>query len=79
MNDFTSKVPVVKLTDTQTSLNVVIGISSDSSIQTSKLLQLYSMADPRVQKLVIVLRYWAKVCKPFAELDDSDNATVLCE
>ena len=46
-----------------TSVTVNIVVHNSPSVETSKLLGMYSRLDPRLQPLAIALRYWAKVVK----------------
>ncbi|KAK7100580.1 terminal uridylyltransferase 7-like isoform X2 [Littorina saxatilis] len=71
-SDFNAKIPVVRLTDTKTGLPIVLAINSQQAVLTSSLLQLYSLADPRVQPLAVTLRNWARIC----HLDRQDEGTL---
>ena len=62
-SEFTAKIPVVMVTDSQTGCRVVMTINGQPAALTSKLLQLYTLADQRVQKLTVALRCWARVSK----------------
>ena len=60
-SDYNAKIPVVRVTDAQTGQQIVLAINSQLAVLTSSLLHLYSLADPRVTKLAVTLRCWAKV------------------
>ena len=60
-SDYNAKIPVVRVTDAQTGQQIVLAINSQLAVLTGSLLQLYSLADPRVTKLAVTLRCWAKV------------------
>ena len=62
--DFHAKMPVISAVahcDTE-SYRVHIIVNNPQSVETSRLLSIYSQLDPRVRPLVIAFRYWAKVC-----------------
>ena len=60
-SEFTSKVPVVLAYLPSVGVNCQIGINNTAAVQTSQLLAAYTRLDPRVTKLGVLFKYWAKV------------------
>ena len=60
-SDFSAKVPSVHFSLPQYNLKVQIGINNNPSSRTSALLAAYTAIDPRVARLGVALRVWAKV------------------
>ncbi|XP_046551942.1 LOW QUALITY PROTEIN: terminal uridylyltransferase 4-like [Haliotis rubra] len=62
-SDFSAKVPACVFVDPDTKLECKMTINSRPATATSQLLAVYSEMDPRVRKLAVAFRYWAKVCR----------------
>ena len=60
-SDFGAKVPSVLFKVAEHNLKCQLGVNSGSASQTTRLLTAYANIDPRVKKLAVVFRYWARV------------------
>ena len=60
-SNFQAKVPSVLFESPSSRVQCEISVNSDLAYYTSRLLALYSKTDPRVRKLTMVYRHWAKV------------------
>ena len=56
----TAPVPFIEFVDPESGSEVDLSLNHPLAIHNSKLLSTYAGADPRVRKLVYVIRYWAK-------------------
>jgi len=59
---FRHKMPHIRFKDAKYGVNVNVFAGNESYVNTSRLIWLYTMIDPRVRKLSIIFRTWAKLC-----------------
>ncbi|XP_021359551.1 terminal uridylyltransferase 4-like [Mizuhopecten yessoensis] len=71
-SDFAAKIPCIYFSDQTGSLSCQLTITGSQAPQTSTLLSIFADIDPRVRKLGIVFRYFAKICK----IDRQDEGTL---
>ncbi|XP_033736916.1 terminal uridylyltransferase 7-like isoform X2 [Pecten maximus] len=71
-SDFSAKIPCIYFSDHTGCLSCQLTITGSLAPQTSTLLCIYADIDPRVRKLGIVFRYFAKICK----IDRQDEGTL---
>jgi len=55
-----TRVPIVKLVDAKTNIACDICFNNLLALHNTRLLRTYTMVDPRVHQLAIVVKYWAK-------------------
>eukprot|EP00475_Leptophrys_vorax_P025237 TRINITY_DN3528_c1_g1_i1.p1 TRINITY_DN3528_c1_g1~~TRINITY_DN3528_c1_g1_i1.p1 ORF type:complete len:745 (-),score=144.96 TRINITY_DN3528_c1_g1_i1:534-2486(-) len=55
-----SRVPIVKLTDTRSGIQCDFAVSLQNHRLKSQLLRLFAQCDPRFKKLVLAIKFWSK-------------------
>ncbi|KAI3660631.1 hypothetical protein MP638_004623 [Amoeboaphelidium occidentale] len=55
-----TRVPIVKMRDSETSLNIDIGYNNFLGVVNTRLLLTYSLIDPRFKQMVLLVKCWAK-------------------
>ena len=60
-SDFNAKIPGIYFKPLKEDLLCQLSVSNTMAQHTTRLLQAYSAIDPRVKKLGVIFRYWAKV------------------
>ncbi|XP_041359697.1 terminal uridylyltransferase 4-like isoform X2 [Gigantopelta aegis] len=71
-SDFSAICPAILFNHPQTGVQCQISVNSNTAYHTGQLLALYSTLDPRLKKLAVVFRYWAKLC----HLDNQQEGTL---
>jgi DNA polymerase sigma len=55
-----TRVPIIKMTDSETDLNIDIGYNNYLGVFNTRMLAAYAQIDKRFRQLVMIVKYWAK-------------------